>query len=386
MKPGVRKRPIYDIEPNEVERDLVGGWPCARIKRDDDRTMNMSKLLYIKASPRGAQSKSSAVADAYRTALRTRLPDLVVDALELAQEGIPDFDDGKVAQPILLQPTLLTKDPTGDLERAKQRAVDINRYRRGVMRFEDKVAAITGGGSGIGKETAKRFVAEGGKVAINGRDVAKLEAAAHEIDRTGTKVVVVAGDVANPATGVALVDAAVSRFGRLNVLANNAGVFTPKPFLKLTEADYDWNVDNILKGSFFVAQAAAKAMKETGGAIVQTGSMWAIQAIGATPSSAYSAAKAGVHALVRNLAIELAPHKIRVTAVAPAVVETPVFNTFLSDQQVKEVLPTFNAFHPLGRNGQPRDVAEAILFLASDDASWITGVVLPVDGGVTAGR
>ena len=254
------------------------------------------------------------------------------------------------------------------------------------MRFEHKVAAITGGGSGIGKETAKRFVAEGGKVANNGRDVAKLEAAAHEIDRTGTKVVVVAGDVANPATGVALVDAAVSRFGRLNVLANNAGVFTPKPFLKLTEADYDWNVDNILKGSFFVGQAAAKAMKETGGAIVQTGSMWAIQAIGATPSSAYSAAKVGVHALVRNLAIELAPHKIRVTAVAPAVVETPVFNTFLSDQQVKEVLPTFNAFHPLGRNGQPRDVAEAILFLASDDASWITGVVLPVDGGVTAGR
>ncbi len=130
MKPGVRKRPIYDIEPNEVERDLVGGWPCARIKRDDDRTMNMSKLLYIKASPRCAQSKSSAVADAYRTAVRTRLPDLVVDALELAQEGIPDFDDGKVAQPILLQPTLLTKDPTGDLERAKQRAVDINRYGR----------------------------------------------------------------------------------------------------------------------------------------------------------------------------------------------------------------------------------------------------------------
>ena len=255
------------------------------------------------------------------------------------------------------------------------------------MRFENKVAAITGGGSGIGKETAKRFVAEGCKVAINGRDAAKLQAAAHEIDPTGTKVVVVAGDVANPATGVALVDAAVSRFGRLDVLANNAGVFSPKPFLELTEADYDWNVDNILKGSFFVAQAAAKAMKETGGgAIVQTGSAWAIQAIGVAPSSAYSAAKAGVHALVRNLAIELAPHKIRVNAVAPAVIETPVFYTFLSDQQVKEVLPTFNAFHPLGRFGQPRDVAEAILFLASDDASWITGVALPVDGGVTAGR
>src|SRR6202012_3523337 len=106
----------------------------------------------------------------------------------------------------------------------------------------------------------------------------------------------------------------------------------------------------------------------------------------ATPSAAYSAANAGVHAMVRNLAIELAPFKIRINAVAPAVVETPVYRTFLSEEQVKAVLPTFDAFHPLGRNGQPGDVAEAILFLASDQASWITGTVLPVDGGVTAGR
>jgi len=107
---------------------------------------------------------------------------------------------------------------------------------------------------------------------------------------------------------------------------------------------------------------------------------------GATPSSAYSAANAGVHALVRNLAIELAPDRIRINAVAPAVVETPVYSTFLSPEQVKEILPSFNAFHPLGRNGQPADVAEAILFFASEQASWITGTVLPVDGGVTAGR
>ncbi|MFN7169326.1 MAG: SDR family NAD(P)-dependent oxidoreductase [Pannonibacter sp.] len=254
------------------------------------------------------------------------------------------------------------------------------------MRFAGKVVAITGGGSGIGKEAARSFLAEGAKVALNGRDAGKLDQAARDIDPSGQSVALLAGDIADPATGARLVETAVSRFGGLDVLVNNAGVFNPKPFLELTEADYDWYLDTILKGRFFTAQAAAKAMKDKGGAIVQTGSMWAIQAIGATPSAAYSAANAGVHAMVRNLAIELAPHRIRINAVAPAVVETPVYNTFLSDEQVREVLPTFNAFHPLGRNGQPQDVAEAILFLASDQASWITGTVLPVDGGVTAGR
>jgi NAD(P)-dependent dehydrogenase (short-subunit alcohol dehydrogenase family) len=255
-----------------------------------------------------------------------------------------------------------------------------------MMRFAGKTIAITGGGSGIGKETAARFVNEGAVVVINGRDEGKLRAASHEIDPSGEKVIVLAGDIANPATGSALVETALSRFGRLDVLINNAGVFNPKPFIELTEADYDWFLDTILKGKFFAAQAAAKAMRDNGGVIVQTGSMWAIQAIGATPSAAYSAANAGVHAMVRNLAIELAPFRIRVNAVAPAVVETPVYNTFMSAQQVEEVLPTFDAFHPLGRNGQPRDIADAILFLASDEASWITGAVLPVDGGVTAGR
>lgn len=254
------------------------------------------------------------------------------------------------------------------------------------MRFDGKVVAITGGGSGIGMETAARFLNEGARVVINGRSLDKLETVARELDPSGKNIAVSAGDIALPATGAGLVDTAVRTFGKLDVLVNNAGIFNPKPFLDLTEAEYDGYLDTILKGKFFTAQAAAKAMKDTGGVIVQTGSLWAIQAIGATPSSAYSAANAGVHALVRNLAIELAPHNIRINAVAPAVVETPIYGTFMSPEQVKEVLPTFDSFHPIGRNGQPRDVAEAILFLASEQASWITGVVLPVDGGVTAGR
>ena len=256
------------------------------------------------------------------------------------------------------------------------------------MRFGDKVAVITGGASGIGKEVASRFIAEGGSVIINGRDVAKLNAAVRELDPTGKRAASYAGDVALPKTGEAIVKQALDQFGHVDVLFNNAGIFAPKPFLELTEAEYDRFLDGTLKGTFFTSQAAAKAMKSAGrgGSIVQTGSMWGLQAIGATPSSAYSAAKAGVHALVKNLAIELAPDKIRVNAIAPAVIETPIYNTFLTPEQVKAALPTFNALHPLGRNGQVADAAEALLFLASDQASFITGVVLPVDGGVMAGR
>lgn len=256
------------------------------------------------------------------------------------------------------------------------------------MRFKDKVAIVTGGSSGIGKEVARRFVAEGGFVVVNGRDAGKAEGAAKEIDPTGKRIAVHAGDISLPTTGDVLVQTAIDRFGRLDVLFNNAGLFKPVPFLDVNEAELDRMLNIILKGSFFSAQAAAKAMKTIGrgGAIVQTGSMWALQAIGATPSSAYSVAKAGVHALVKNLAIELAGDKIRVNAIAPGVIETHVFDTFLTPDEVKLVVPTFKTLHPLGRNGQPADAAEALLYLASDEASFITGVILPVDGGVMAGR
>ncbi|AVK04135.1 MULTISPECIES: SDR family NAD(P)-dependent oxidoreductase [Pseudomonas aeruginosa group] len=253
--------------------------------------------------------------------------------------------------------------------------------------FSDKVAIVTGGGSGIGKEVARRLVEAGARVVIGGRDAAKLERAARDIDPVGDSVRTLAGDIADPATAQALVDLASATFGGVDILVNNAGIFRPKPFLEATPEEYDDFLDTILKGKYFMAQAAARAMLRRGaGAIVQTGSLWAIQAVGATPSAAYSAANAGVHALTRNLALELAGANIRINTVAPAVVETPVYATFMDPEQVREVLPGFNAFHPLGRNGQPGDVAAAILFLASDAAGWITGTVLPVDGGVTAGR
>jgi NAD(P)-dependent dehydrogenase (short-subunit alcohol dehydrogenase family) len=126
--------------------------------------------------------------------------------------------------------------------------------------------------------------------------------------------------------------------------------------------------------------------KNGGGSIVNVGSMWALEAIESTPSSAYSAAKAGVHALTKNLAIEYAKYKIRVNAVAPAVISTPIYEGFIEKEKLDEALSNFNKFHPLGRIGKPEDIVEAVMFLSSDKASFITGVILPVDGGVTAGK
>lgn len=256
-----------------------------------------------------------------------------------------------------------------------------------MTKFENKVAIVTGGGSGIGLRAAQRFVERGGSAVILGRRKDVIADAGKSIDPTGERIATLASDVGHPETGERAVELARTRFGGVDVLLNNAGIFKPTPFLEHTEADFDRYITTILKGKFFMAQATAREMvKRGGGAIVQTGSMWAERAVAATPSSAYSAANAGVHAMVRNLAVELAPSNIRINAVAPAVVETPVYSTFLTPEEVKTVLPTFNEFHPLGRNGQPDDVVGAILFLASDDASWITGTILPVDGGVMASR
>ena len=161
------------------------------------------------------------------------------------------------------------------------------------MRFKGKVAIVTGGGTGIGKAVAEALVSEGARVVLNGRREDVLQAAATSIDPTGDLVAHVSGDISRPPIAGAIVEAATRRFGGVDLLFNNAGIFAPKAFLDHTEEDYDRFLGTILKGKFFMAQAAAKAMKARGGgAIVQTGSMWALQAVGATPSSAYSAANA----------------------------------------------------------------------------------------------
>jgi NAD(P)-dependent dehydrogenase (short-subunit alcohol dehydrogenase family) len=253
--------------------------------------------------------------------------------------------------------------------------------------FENQVAIITGGGTGIGRAAAQALLQRGAKVVINGRRAAVLEQTAKELNPSGKFIAISAGDISNPATAQALVQTAEDRFGGVDILLNNAGWFSPTPFLDHTEALYDRFVDVILKGRFFAAQAAVKAMqKRGGGAIVNTGSMWAFEAVGATPASAYSAAYAGVHMLTKSIALEHAKDGIRCNAVAPAVVATPAYDTFIPKEKQAEVLAGFNAFHPLGRIGQDSDVVPAILFLASKEASWITGTVLPIDGGVLAGR
>src|ERR671916_1387618 len=234
------------------------------------------------------------------------------------------------------------------------------------MRFENRVVLITGGGGGIGKAAARRFLEEGSSVVLNSRRQEVLDAAKEELDPSGERVELFAGDASKRETAKAFVAAATQRFGGVDVLVSSTGIFRVKPFEEETEDDFEEAMDSTLRPTFYVSQAAVPEMrKRGGGAIVSVGSMWAIDAIATTPTSAYSAAQAGRHALTKNLAIELARDNIRVNTVALGFVETPAYERFLSPEQARAVLDSVNAFHPLGRHGQPTDVVEAILFLAS---------------------
>ena len=170
------------------------------------------------------------------------------------------------------------------------------------------------------------------------------------------------------------------------LLVNAAGSFVPKAFLDYDGDSYDayFELDRAI---FFITQTVVRGMVDAGrgGSIVNIGSMWAEKAIAATPSSGYSAAKAGLHALTQNLAIELGPHNIRVNTVAPAVVATPIYEKFIPKDKVEETLHSFDGLHPLGRVGTARDLANTITFLLSPATSWVTGAIWNVDGGVMAG-
>jgi NAD(P)-dependent dehydrogenase (short-subunit alcohol dehydrogenase family) len=255
------------------------------------------------------------------------------------------------------------------------------------MEFSDKVVVITGGGGGIGRAAARRFLDEGARVVLSGTRREKLEAARDELDASGERVEIFAGRITGREQAQALVAAAARRFGGIDVLVNSTGIFRVVPFLEQTEEHLEEALGSILYPTYWVSQAAATAMAERGGgSIVNVGSMWAMDAIATTPTSAYSAAQAGRHALTKNLALELAPESIRVNTVALAFVDTPAYERFLSPEEAQGVLDAVNGFHPLGRHGRPGDVVGAIAFLAGDGAGWITGTTLPVDGGVLSGR
>lgn len=233
---------------------------------------------------------------------------------------------------------------------------------------------VTGASSGIGLDLARRFLAEGSRVVLNGRDPEKLERARRQLGAED-RVIAVAGPIGEAATGRALVEAAREAFGGVDVLVNNAGIFGVKPFLESSEADLDAFYTTNLKGTWLVTRAVVPLMiAGGGGSILNVGTVLVGQGMTGLPVSAAMASKGGVHALTVSWAAELAKHGIRVNTLAPGIIRTSLIDD----------ADALAGIHPLGRVGEVQDTSEAALFLAR--AGFVSGVTLAVDGGYAHGR